>query len=165
MKLKIFTFRFSTVADGFDDAPLRDFILDKEVVDFTEHFFEHERTPYLTVVLAYRDLAPDEKRSTRRREAPEKELSAEERSVFDALRNWRAGRARADGIPPYMIANNRQFTRIVMLRACSKADLAKVNGVGERKIARYGDDILAVLAAHPGSSSAPPPSSDREAQA
>lgn len=69
MKLKVFTFRFSEKADGFDDRPMQEFIVDKEVIEFTEHFFVHEKTPFLTVLLAYRDMARDEreKRTSRTR--------------------------------------------------------------------------------------------------
>ena len=122
MKLRIFTFRFTAASAGFDDTPLREFLADKEVVEYSEHFFEHERTPYLTVVAAYRYLAPDEKRAFRRRESPEQDLAPEERVLFDALRAWRAARAQAEGIPPYMIASNRQLVRIVRLKAGTKAD-------------------------------------------
>jgi hypothetical protein len=38
LKLKIFTFRFSNTTDGFDDQPLQEFIADKEVIEFSEHF-------------------------------------------------------------------------------------------------------------------------------
>ena len=54
MKLKVFTLRFSCAAEGFDDRPLQEFIADKEVIEFSEHFFIHENTPYLAVLIAYR---------------------------------------------------------------------------------------------------------------
>ena len=40
MKLKLFTFRFSESSDGFNDEPLQKFTADKEVVEFTNHFFK-----------------------------------------------------------------------------------------------------------------------------
>ena len=42
MKLKVFTLRFSDSTEGFDDQPLQEFIADKEVIEFSEHFFIHE---------------------------------------------------------------------------------------------------------------------------
>ena len=61
MKLKIFTLRFSDTANGFDDKPIQEFTADKEAIEYTEHFFIHDKTPYLTVLLSYRDFASDEK--------------------------------------------------------------------------------------------------------
>ena len=108
MKLKIFTFRFSESIDGFDDKPLQEFIADKEVIEFSEHFFIHENTPYLTVLIAYRLLAAEEKRKLDRRQDPRSELDDREKKAYDALRAWRSVRARQDGIPAYMIATNKQ---------------------------------------------------------
>ncbi len=59
MKLKVFTFRVADSAHGFDDAPLQRFVADKEVVDFNNHFFIHDKTPYLTVIISYPWTEPD----------------------------------------------------------------------------------------------------------
>jgi len=148
LKLKIFTFRFSESIDGFDDKPLQEFIADKEVIDFSEHFFIYEKTPYLTVLLSYRLPAADEKRKQKSRPDPAKELDEQEKQAYDALRTWRAVRARQEGIPPYMIANNKQLAKMIKLRATTKSALAKVEGIGDAKIAKYGDEILQTIAQH-----------------
>ncbi|MFH1491495.1 MAG: HRDC domain-containing protein [Pseudomonadota bacterium] len=145
MKLKIFTFRFSESHDGFNDEPLQAFIAEKEVIDYSDHFFSHEKTPYLTVILSYRDIAPDEKRRSGRRRDPREDLDEREKIAYDALRAWRAARAAQEGIPPYMIANNRQVAKMVKIKATSKADLEKIEGIGEAKVAKYGEEILGVL--------------------
>ena len=149
MKLKVFTFRFSNSAEGFDDQPLQEFIANKEVIEFSEHFFMHEKTPYLTVLLAYRLIADDERRKHIRRVDPRKDLDDQEKAVYDALRTWRAARARQEGIPPYMIANNKQLAKMIKLRATTKSALAKVDGIGDVKIVKYGDEILQTIAQHP----------------
>jgi superfamily II DNA helicase RecQ len=145
VKLKIFSLRF---ADGFDDAALQAFIADKEVIEFSEHFFVHERTPYLTVIVSYREIAADERRRGFPRDNPRNELDESEAKAYDALRVWRGVQARQDGVPPYMIVNNGQIARLVKLRAATKADLAKVNGIGEQKIEHYGAEILKIIAEH-----------------
>ena len=115
MKLKIFTFQFSDGANGFDDKPLQDFIADKEVIDFSEHFFIHEKIPYLNILISYRLLNHDEKRRDRGQD-PRKELDEKEKEAYDALRAWRAARARQEGLPPYMIANNNVGFRLASSR-------------------------------------------------
>ena len=146
MKLKIFTFQFSESANGFDDKPLQDFIADKEVIDFSEHFFIHEKIPYLKVLISYRLQAADEKRKLNLRRDPAKELDEAEKQAYDALRAWRSARARHEGIPPYMIANNKQLAKMIKLRATTRAALGKVDGVGEAKTAKYGDEIVQTIA-------------------
>lgn len=125
---------------------MAEFIADKEVIEFKDHFYVHDKTPYLTVLLSYRELAVDERRRLNNRADPRAELDEKEKETFDALRNWRAARAKQDGMPPYMIANNKQLAKMVKTGASSKADLSKVNGIGEAKIEKYGEDILRILA-------------------
>jgi ATP-dependent DNA helicase RecQ len=163
LKLKVFTFRFSDGAIGFDDKPLQEFIADKEVIDFSEHFFFHEKTPYLTILLSYRSLNYDEKKRDRSQD-PRKELDDREKQAYDALRNWRAARARQEGIPPYMIANNKQLAKMIKLRSTNKATLARVEGIGESKIAKYGDEILHTIAGHLAPETAIKPDTDKETE-
>ena len=87
MKLKVFTFQFSESRGGFDDEPLQAFIVDKEVIEYTDHFFIHEKTPHLTVILSYRDISPDEKRRLERRQDPRKELDEKEKTAICKKRN------------------------------------------------------------------------------
>ncbi len=148
MKLKLFTFRFSESSDGFNDEPLQKFTADKEVVEFTNHFFVHEKTPYLTVILSYRDISRDERQKGSLYREFRNDLDEREVKIYDALRAWRAIKASQEGIPPYMIANNRQLAQLVKLQPVTKGDLAKVAGIGDAKITRYGMDILSVLAKH-----------------
>jgi hypothetical protein len=70
LKLKIFTLRFSDTANGFDDASIQEFTAEREVIEYTEHFFIHDKTPYLTVLLSYREFAMDERQKPLRRSDP-----------------------------------------------------------------------------------------------
>ena len=45
MRLKTFTIRFSSASGEFDDAAMQEFLVDKEMVAFTDHFFVHEGEP------------------------------------------------------------------------------------------------------------------------
>jgi DNA helicase-2/ATP-dependent DNA helicase PcrA len=76
--------------------------------------------------------------------------SAAEGPLFDALRTWRTTRARADGMPPYVIAHDATLRAIAEARPRTLAALRRVKGMGEQKLDRYGDEILAALAAAEG---------------
>jgi len=148
VKLKVFTLRFSASTEGFDDKPLRDFIADKEVIEFSEHFFIHENTPCLTILIAYRSLESLKSRRVLRQSDPRLEFDGVEKEAYDALRAWRAAAAKMEGIPPYMIANNKQLARMIRNKPSSREALSKVEGIGEAKIAKYGDQILEILSKH-----------------
>ena len=148
MKLRIFTLRFSDSLNGFDDQVIQDFQVGREVVEVKDHFFIHEKMPILTVLISYRDIEADEKRKTdspSRRVDPRGELDAMEREIYDALRAWRAARAKQEGFPPYVIANNKQLAKAIKLRVDSKSELLKIEGFGEAKAEQYGDEMLGIL--------------------
>ncbi len=146
MKIKIFTFRFSERSGGFDDETLQKYISDKEVIESTNHFFVHDKIPYLTVLISYRDLSNGERQKGRRYYDYRTDLDEREVGVYNALREWRTIRAGQEGIPPYLIVNNKQVAEMVKLNVRSTTELSKVNGIGEAKIKRYGMDILKILA-------------------
>ena len=148
MKLKVFTLRFSGSTEGFDDRPLQEFIADKEVIEFSEHFFVHENTPCLTILIAYRSLESLESRRAVRQSDPRHEFDGVEKEAYDALRTWRAAAAKMEGIPPYMIANNKQLAKMIKLKPTSRESLGRVEGIGEAKTAKYGEQILEIISKH-----------------
>ena len=149
LKLKVFTFNFSDNVQGFDDKQMQTFIENKEIIEYTQHFFVHEKMPYLTVIIAYRDISQSygsKKNNTAQEQL--KMLDPNEKKIYEALRVWRAAKAKEQGIPPYMIAHNKNLADMIKLKVGSKNDLTKVKGFGESKINGYGDDILKIIEKH-----------------
>ena len=66
--------------------------------------------------------------------------------VLDRLKAWRKTRARADGVPAYVIFHDKTLEEIAELQPKDWADLASISGVGPTKLERYGDEVLAVVA-------------------
>jgi len=64
-----------------------------------------------------------------------------------ALRAWRTERARADAMPPYVIAHDSTLAAIAERRPTSLSELARVPGIGPAKLEKYGAEILAALKA------------------
>ena len=74
------------------------------------------------------------------------ELAPEAEAVFERLRAWRTGVAKELGMPPYVIFHDSTLRQIAAAPPTTLAGLAAVNGVGETKLARYGQQILELLA-------------------
>jgi ATP-dependent DNA helicase RecQ len=72
-------------------------------------------------------------------------LSAADQPLFQALRAWRATEAKAQGLPPYVIFHDRTLTEIAAARPTSAAALARIGGVGDAKLAHYGEAVLSVV--------------------
>ena len=65
--------------------------------------------------------------------------------VLDALKHWRRERAKADGVPPYVILHDAHLEVIASRLPGSLRELAPCPGIGPTKLERYGDDILEVI--------------------
>jgi ATP-dependent DNA helicase RecQ len=66
--------------------------------------------------------------------------------LFEALRETRRALAAEAGVPAYVIFHDSTLREIAAARPASLAELAQVNGVGQAKLARYGDAMLAAVA-------------------
>lgn len=75
------------------------------------------------------------------------ELPDSARSRFEALRAWRKARAAEQGVPPYVIFHDRTLAEIAASAPRSHQALAAISGIGQAKLDRYGDDVLAVVRA------------------
>jgi ATP-dependent DNA helicase RecQ len=74
------------------------------------------------------------------------ELSPAALPVFERLRAWRAATAKEQGVPAYVIFHDSTLRQIATESPPTLADLGRVNGVGENKLAKYGEQILETLA-------------------
>ncbi|WP_078624690.1 DNA helicase RecQ [Streptomyces monomycini] len=79
-----------------------------------------------------------------RRAAPV-DLPEEAVPVFEELRAWRGRTAKEQGVPAYVIFHDATLREVATARPSSVGELGSVNGVGENKLAKYGEQILAVL--------------------
>ncbi len=98
-------------------------------------------------------------RGDRKAKAAAAELPGELVPAFEALRTWRAEQAREQGVPAYVIFHDATLREIATAWPTSIGQLGGISGVGEKKLATYGEGVLAVLAAleGPGAAADPAP--------
>ena len=73
---------------------------------------------------------------------PKAPRPARERSpAADALRAWRLERARADGVPAYVIFPDRTIDDILARRPATLGELAAIHGLGPARLARFGPEL------------------------
>jgi DNA helicase-2/ATP-dependent DNA helicase PcrA len=66
--------------------------------------------------------------------------------LFDRLKAWRLERAQSQGVPAFVVFNDRTLEAIVSARPSSPEGLLEVPGIGPAKLEAYGDDLLDLLA-------------------
>jgi ATP-dependent DNA helicase RecQ len=81
-----------------------------------------------------------------RRAAPV-DLPGEAAPVFERLRAWRSAAAKDQGVPAYVIVHDATLREIATVLPSNLDQLATVSGVGENKLAKYGQQILDTLGA------------------
>jgi ATP-dependent DNA helicase RecQ len=84
-------------------------------------------------------------RSSKARRTALADLPAELTPVFDALRAWRSAEAKQQGVPAYVIFHDATLREIAAGKPTTLEHLGTMSGVGENKLAKYGEAILEVL--------------------
>ncbi|POM25971.1 ATP-dependent DNA helicase RecQ [Actinomadura rubteroloni] len=74
------------------------------------------------------------------------EMPAEAQPLFERLRAWRGATAKEQGVPAYVVFHDATLREIATVRPSSLAELGGISGIGENKLAKYGEQVLAALA-------------------
>ncbi|MFJ8850675.1 DNA helicase RecQ [Streptomyces sp. NPDC102437] len=83
------------------------------------------------------------------------DLAPEAVPVFEALRAWRGAQAKEQGVPAYVIFHDATLREIATVRPDSVSGLGGISGLGEKKLATYGEGVLEVLASFGAAGPAP----------
>jgi ATP-dependent DNA helicase RecQ len=70
---------------------------------------------------------------------------AEDDALFEQLRALRREIADREGVPAYVIFHDATLREMAVARPASADELLEVNGVGERKLEKYGEEFLVLL--------------------
>jgi ATP-dependent DNA helicase RecQ len=130
---------------GFDDSELVEFCNKEDVVDVGHNFFNHENKPCLTMLVQYRDDSRPATNTRKAKKDPRAGLKPEDQKLYDILKEWRSTRCTADGIPPYLIFDNKQIAEIARLKPETKKALGAIEKVGKGKLDKYAEDVFAIL--------------------
>jgi ATP-dependent DNA helicase RecQ len=91
-------------------------------------------------------MRPARAARTARSTAPAADLSPAAAGTFERLRAWRAAVAKEQKLPAYVIFHDATLRAIAAARPGSLAELGRISGVGQAKLARFGEQVLAALA-------------------
>jgi len=72
-------------------------------------------------------------------------LDIDEVEIYEALTQWRDRKANAESLAPFIIARNSWLKEIIKLRPSTLKELYAIKGFGERRINKYGKEIIAII--------------------
>ncbi len=76
---------------------------------------------------------------------PEPVLTADQLEIVTALKQWRRDKAHEANQPDYIICHNATIEALSRQKPRTLEELSDVKGFGDQKIARYGEDVIAVI--------------------
>ncbi|HEX5036496.1 MAG TPA: RecQ family ATP-dependent DNA helicase [bacterium] len=96
----------------------------------------------------YEEIMNRKPRRERRRgefsETPEG-FAGERTELWESIRRWRAETARKKGVPPYTLFWDRTIDDLCAKKPRTLEELSDVFGMGDRKCASFGEELLAVI--------------------
>ena len=66
--------------------------------------------------------------------------------LLSSLKKWRTKTSKAQSVPAYVVLPDTTLKLIAALKPRNKKQLSQIKGLGEKKLERYGSDVLAIVA-------------------
>jgi translin len=85
---------------------------------------------------------PEREKPRKREETP---LDRWEQEIYNALTAWRTRKSNEENLPAYIIAHNSMLAQIARMHPGTVKDLNAIKGFGERRINKYGKEIIGVI--------------------
>ena len=96
-----------------------------------------------------RELKPTRIKKTKTARGAASPFTGErDQSLWEALRALRRKLAEKQGVPPYVVFHDATLAEMVALRPQTLGEFAHISGVGERKLAAYGEEFVGVIRDH-----------------
>ncbi|MGF1471591.1 MAG: RecQ family ATP-dependent DNA helicase [Rubrobacteraceae bacterium] len=78
-------------------------------------------------------------------EEPAEQQGTVDPALFERLRSWRAEQARSQQVPAYVVLHNSHIEEISRRKPRTIHELGSIKGIGLRRAARYGEEILGLV--------------------
>jgi len=76
------------------------------------------------------------------------QIADDDMDLWQLLRELRMALAQDQKVPPYVIFSDSSLLEMLHTKPQSLLQMSHINGVGEKKLNRYGDDFLALIQQH-----------------
>ncbi|MCH2548240.1 MAG: DNA helicase RecQ [Alphaproteobacteria bacterium] len=115
------------------------------VTDSGWQFLREKQTVHLRKYSGSTDALIRKSQSTRKAISFPREQDA---VLFDALKARRMELAKQQNVPPYVIFHDKVLREMALHKPHNATEMEYISGVGGKKMERYGEDFLQVIAKH-----------------
>lgn len=146
MQIKLFNIPLSD--EGERLAEMNRFLTSSKILEVEQRFFQNEKGGCWSFCVRYLNsgytgAGPKEKVDYKQ------VLSEEEFSRFSRLREIRKSLAAEDAVPAYAVFTDEELAGIARLSSITPSSLTTVNGIGEKKVAKYGQQLIGLYNSTP----------------
>lgn len=146
MKVKVFHIRLTKENIQADQEKINNF-MESVTVKKTATELINGQPNFWSVLVFFEDqnLVKQMKNSDKISVSTFNELSEDEKKIFEIFKQWRQDKATQLNIPTFVVCHNTELMTIAKVKPQTLDELSKIKGFGDQKIAKFGDDIIALL--------------------
>ena len=148
MKIRAFIIRLAKDHFETDQNAVNSFLEKVQFKKSSSAFVEGENS-FWSVLIHFEELSeeshPPSEKVVKSPILTYEDLNPEELEIVKQLKKWRNQRAEIEELPVFMILSNSDIYTIARAQPQEIADFIGLRGFGEKKIGRYGDEIIALL--------------------
>ena len=150
MKIKTFHIRLSKENIYSDEEKLNKFLKDKEVINTFAELVKSEKVNFWSILVTYSENGKNKfKKANEKTEklsySTDTKLTDTELIIYNDLKQWRTDKAKTENISSFVIAYDTELITIAKEKIENIEDFKNIKGFGEKKIAKYGEEIIALL--------------------
>jgi superfamily II DNA helicase RecQ len=150
-------FHIPSHGDAALEAALNQVLSTFRIIKVDRNFVINGDESYWAICVDYLNTSADTQTSNSQPRFPGKAkvdyrltLSESDFAIFAKLRDLRKEIASRDAVPVYAIFTNEQLAQMVIQKATTRGGLENISGVGDARVAKYGDAMLELLCKHGG---------------
>jgi superfamily II DNA helicase RecQ len=145
LQLKFFVIPIRGIEQA--EAEINRFLRSVRVVNLQREFVSQGDNSFWSMAVEYLVNGVGSTTGSKRSRIDYKEvLEPEAFAVFAKLREWRKTKAAQEAVPVYTIFTNEQLAQIVEKNITTKAGLQQIDGIGESRVKKYGNEVIHIVA-------------------
>jgi superfamily II DNA helicase RecQ len=148
MNIKAFKIRLSNDYLDLDQDKLNRFLETVTTKKTSCQLVTEDNVNYWSILVFY-DQKTKEEPKIQKQEKVSVPLNAvlteTEQKIYEAFKTWRFSKAKELNLPSFMICSNAELITLSRTRPETIDQLSKIKGFGGQKIAKFGEDIIALL--------------------
>ncbi|MCL2414959.1 MAG: HRDC domain-containing protein [Bacteroidales bacterium] len=143
MQIKLFFIGFADFEQGNEEV--NKFLRSKKIVSIESNFVSHDKYCGWAFIVQYLDVPQNNTTSSPKEKIDYKNVLDEATfEKFSKLREIRKQLAEQDAVPAYAVFTNEELAEIAKLEEMTEKNMLKIQGIGEKKVEKYGKKIIEI---------------------